>query len=80
MDDRRRIDEAQTVATWREDWQELLVDTAISHLDKLRRVVMLEEWIRNASDDPLLARTCREWQAERERLLAEFDLEQVVDI
>jgi hypothetical protein len=53
----------------------LLVDSAISHLEKLRRVLELEEWIRDASGDPLFAATRRAWRAERERLMRELGLE-----
>ena len=54
----------------------LLVDSAISHAEKLRRVLQLEEWISCATpDDPLPQATCRRWQEERERLLAELRLE-----
>jgi hypothetical protein len=52
-----------------------LVDSAISHLDRLRRVLALEEWIRDAGDDPLLAASCRRWRSEREQLLAELSIE-----
>jgi hypothetical protein len=54
----------------------LLVDSAISHAEKLRRVLELEEWINNVTpDDPLLLTTSRKWRAEREQLLAELRLE-----
>ena len=56
----------------------LLVDTAIGRCEKLRRVVELEEWINGASDNPILATTCRRWQEERERLLTELRLERGV--
>jgi hypothetical protein len=52
----------------------LLVDSAISHAEKLRRVVELEEWINGARDLPMLASTCRKWQQERAQLLAELHL------
>jgi len=52
----------------------LLVDSAISHCEKLRRVVELEEWVNRAHDDPTLATTCRRWQEEREQLLIELHL------
>jgi hypothetical protein len=53
---------------------ELPVDSAISHCEKLRRVLELEQWIRDACADPILAAPCRRWQAEREHLLAELHL------
>ena len=52
----------------------LLVDSAISHCEKLRRVLELEAWIREARDQPILARAADRWQAEREQLLAELDI------
>jgi hypothetical protein len=52
----------------------LLVDTAISHCEKLRRVLELEEWINGARDLPMLATTCRKWQEERAQLLADLNL------
>lgn len=51
-----------------------LVDTAISHCEKLRRILELEGWIRGAHDCPILARGSERWQAEREQLLAELEL------
>jgi hypothetical protein len=53
---------------------ELPIDSAISHCEKLRRVLELEQWIREACADPILAAPCRKWQAERENLLAELHL------
>jgi hypothetical protein len=53
----------------------LLLDSAISHCEKLRRVVELEEWINGARDNPILATTCRRWQEERAQLLADLNLE-----
>jgi hypothetical protein len=53
---------------------ELPIDSAISHCEKLRRVLELEQWIRDACTDPILAASCRTWQAEREHLLAELNL------
>ena len=73
--DEPKIDAVSPVATWQHGSQDLLVDTAISHLEKLRRVVMLEEWIRNAANDPLLTGTCREWHKERKQLIDELHLE-----
>jgi hypothetical protein len=51
-----------------------LVDSAISHCEKLRRILELEGWIRAAHDCPILARGSERWQAEREQLLAELEL------
>jgi hypothetical protein len=51
-----------------------LQDTAISHCEKLRRVLQLEEWINGTRGDPLLASACRRWQEERAQLLAELNL------
>jgi len=51
------------------------VDTAISHCEKLRRVLELQEWIDETPDNPILATTCRKWKEERERLLRELHLE-----
>jgi hypothetical protein len=51
-----------------------VVDSAISHCEKLRRVLELEQWIAASRDNTLLISTCRAWQAEREQLLAELDL------
>jgi hypothetical protein len=51
-----------------------IVDSAISHLEKLRRVLLLEEWLRDARGNPLLAASCRSWRAEREELLLELNL------
>jgi hypothetical protein len=56
------------------DTGSLLVDSAISHCEKLRRVLELEEWINGTSDNPLLAATCRKWKEEREQLLGELHL------
>jgi hypothetical protein len=56
---------------------EMLVDTAINRLEKLRRVFALEEWIRESADNPHLAASCATWSAEREQLLAELQLEGV---
>ena len=56
------------------DAHSLVVDSAISHCEKLRRVLELESWIREAHDCPLLARGSERWQAEREELLAELEL------
>jgi hypothetical protein len=75
MGHEQRIDDVSHVATWQQGSQDLLVDTAMNHLGKLRRVVMLGEWIRNAATDPLLAGACREWHKEREQLIDELHLE-----
>jgi len=56
------------------DTGSLLVDSAISHCEKLRRVLELEEWINGTPDDPILAATCRKWKKEREQLLSELHL------
>jgi|HubBroStandDraft_6_1064221.scaffolds.fasta_scaffold2193517_1 hypothetical protein len=53
---------------------QLPIDSAISHCEKLRRVLELEEWIRDACADPILAAPCRTWRAERENLLVELQL------
>jgi hypothetical protein len=53
---------------------DLPLDTAIRRCQKLRRVLELEEWIRDSYADPVLAKSCRMWQRERERLLAELRL------
>jgi hypothetical protein len=50
------------------------IDTAIRHCEKLRRVLELEQWIRAACADPILAAPCRTWRAERENLLVELQL------
>jgi len=55
----------------------LLVDSAISHCEKLRRVLELEEWIIATPDNPTLATTCRKWKEEHERLLSELHLERL---
>ena len=56
------------------DSQSLAVDSAIGHCEKLRRVLELEAWIREARDYPILARVAELWLAERERLLTELEL------
>jgi hypothetical protein len=56
------------------DTGSLLVDSAISHCEKLRRVLELEEWINGTSDNPLFTATCRKWKEEREQLLGELHL------
>jgi hypothetical protein len=58
------------------DSSSLLVDSAISHCEKLRRVLELQEWIKGTPDNPILATTCRKWKEEREQLLRELHLEQ----
>ena len=50
------------------------LDSAISHLDKLRRVIILEQWVNEVGDDPVLSAACAKWRAERERLIAELHL------
>ena len=54
----------------------LLVDSAIGHCEKLRRVLELKEWVKEERGNPMFAATCRKWQEERERLLAELHLEE----
>ena len=56
------------------DTPELVVDSAIGHCEKLRRVLELETWIREVRDQPILAPVCEQWWAEHERLLAELEL------
>jgi len=56
------------------DTDALLVDSAISHLEQLRRVLELEEWIRDARGDPLFASTRRAWRLEREQLMQALGL------
>lgn len=56
------------------DDQSLLVDTAISHCEKLRRVLELEEWIQEAQHYPILAGAAERWEAERVQLIAELQL------
>ena len=53
----------------------LLVDSAISHCEKLMRVMKLEEWINGARDNPILASASRRWQEEHAQLLTELHLE-----
>jgi hypothetical protein len=60
-----------------DDTSSLLLDSAISHCEKLRRVLELQEWIDGTADNPLLAATCRKWKQEREQLLRELHLEQL---
>ena len=52
----------------------LMVDSAISHCEKLRRVLELEDWIREARDHPILARAAERWQEERDQLIAELEI------
>jgi hypothetical protein len=52
----------------------LLVDSAISHAEKLRKVLQLEEWINGTPDTPMFEATRRTWQEQRERLLGELQL------
>jgi len=56
------------------DTGSLRVDSAISHCEKLRRVLELEEWINGMPDDPILAATGRKWKDGREQLLSELHL------
>jgi hypothetical protein len=54
--------------------QALLVDTAISHCEKLRRVLELEAWIQEAQHYPILAGAAERWETERAQLIAELQL------
>ena len=56
------------------DAQSLLVDSAIGHCEKLRRVLELESWIQEAQNRPILAQAAERWQSERAQLLAELQL------
>lgn len=56
------------------DPRSAIVDSAISHCEKLRRILTLEAWIHEAEDCPILARAAERWQTEREQLLAELEL------
>lgn len=56
------------------DPQSAIVDSAISHCEKLRRILTLEAWIHEAEDRPILARAAERWQAERQQLMAELEL------
>jgi hypothetical protein len=51
----------------------LLVDSAISHAEKLRRVLELEEWIQSARDNPALEATRGKWRQVRDQLLQELN-------
>jgi hypothetical protein len=66
--------EILNAVTSRDVLDELPIDSAISHCEKLRRVLELEQWISDACTDPLLVASSRTWQAEREQLLAELNL------
>ena len=54
--------------------ESLLVDSAIGHCEKLRRVLELEAWIREAREHPILGGAAERWQAQREQLLAELEI------
>jgi hypothetical protein len=56
------------------DARSLVVDSAISHCEKLRRILELEGWIREARDCPILAGASERWLAERDELIAELEL------
>ena len=56
------------------DSHSLLVESAISRCEKLRRVLELEAWIHEAQDSPILTRAAERWQAEREQLMVELAL------
>jgi hypothetical protein len=68
---------SQNVEPPRSPTEDLLVDSAIGRLERLRRVFELEEWIRGAAEDPLLAAPCARWRSERAQLLGELNLEAV---
>ncbi|HVN44859.1 MAG TPA: hypothetical protein VMT66_06360 [Steroidobacteraceae bacterium] len=51
-----------------------VVDSAISHCEKLRRILELEAWIREARELPFLAGAAERWQTEREQLIAELQI------
>jgi hypothetical protein len=59
------------------DASSLLVDSAIGHAEKLRRVLQLEEWINGTPETPMFAATRRKWQEQRKRLLGELHLEEL---
>jgi hypothetical protein len=59
------------------DPSSFLVDSAISHAEKLRKVLQLEEWINGTPDTPMFAATRRRWQEQRKRLLGELQLEEL---
>jgi hypothetical protein len=59
------------------DAASLLLDSAISHCEKLRRVLQLEEWINATPDNSIFGPTRRKWQEQRDRLLSELRLERV---
>ena len=52
----------------------LLVDSAIGHCEKLRRILELEAWIREAREHPILSRAADRWQQERDQLMAELEI------
>jgi hypothetical protein len=66
---------SQNVEPPRSPAKDLLVDSAIGRLEKLRRVFELEEWIRGVAEDPLLLASRARWQSERAQLLGELNLE-----
>jgi hypothetical protein len=68
---------SQNVEPPRTAAEDLLVASAIGRLEKLRRVFELEEWIRGAAEDPLLAGSCARWRSERAQLLGELNIEAV---
>jgi hypothetical protein len=59
------------------DAASLLLDSAISHCEKLRRVLQLEEWINATPDNSIFGPTRRKWQEQRDRLLSELQLERL---
>ncbi|MBV9726405.1 MAG: hypothetical protein JO299_14695 [Gammaproteobacteria bacterium] len=60
------------------DAQSLMVDTAISHCEKLRRILELEAWIQEAHNHPILGSAAQRWQAERTHLIEELQLSEAV--
>lgn len=59
------------------DAASLLLDSAISHCENLRRVLQLEEWINATPDNSIFGPTRRKWQEQRDRLLTELQLERL---
>ena len=59
------------------DAASLLLDSAISHCEKLRRVLQLEEWINATPDNSIFGQTRRKWQEQRDRLVSELRLERL---
>src|SRR5260370_4488157 len=59
------------------DTSSLLVHTAISHCEKLRRVLELQERIDGTPDHPVIATPRRRWKQQRDRLLRPLHVEQL---